>query len=210
MHFKQIHTKKKTVEWHENQKLTERVLKNQSWPLYPQLQLQSVLLFECHGLFSLFFQRTCPLRGGRIVWVHGRGHYLPTCFSIRATTIQPTLAALREHRGLKPVGLTGSYQHTQVKKRDQELLNGSLWLRCVQGKCVALSGPCQNHGGAEMFFRHYKMCWWLRGNSSRQVMPLSYTSTFATVQYVTSLSVTDVTSIITLHLICEKIRKEKI
>lgn len=60
--------------------------KNQSWPLYPQLQLQSILLLECHGLFSLFFTWTCPLRGGRIVWVHGRGHCLPTCISIRATT----------------------------------------------------------------------------------------------------------------------------
>lgn len=95
LHFKQTHNK--TVKWDETYKLTERVLKNQSWPLYPQLQLQSILLLECHGLFSPFFPWTCPLRGGRIDWVHGRGHYLPTCISIRVTTAPATLTGLREH-----------------------------------------------------------------------------------------------------------------
>lgn len=127
--------KSTTKQWSEmgSKNLQKECRKNQSWPLYPRLQLQSILLLECHGLFSLFFLWTCPLRRGRIVWMHGRGHYPPSCISIRVTTTLATLAGWREQRGLKPAGHTESYQHTLVWERGRELLNGSLRLHCVQG-----------------------------------------------------------------------------
>lgn len=71
------------------------------------------------------------------------------------------LSLVWENTGLKPVAHTKSCRHTQVKEKDQELLNGSPWLHCVQGKCAALSGLRPEHRGAEIFSDVMKCsgCW---------------------------------------------------
>lgn len=61
---------------------------NQSWPLYPQRQALGSLLLECHGLFSPFIPRTCPLRRRTMLWLQWRGRLRLTWIYTRVTTLK--------------------------------------------------------------------------------------------------------------------------
>lgn len=73
-----------------------RLESNQSWPLYPQRQALGSLLLECHGLFSPFIPRTCPLRRRTMLWLQWRGRLRLTWIYTRVTILKglwPTVDA---------------------------------------------------------------------------------------------------------------------
>lgn len=91
-----------------------------------------------------------PLRGGRIVCLHGRGHYLPTCISARAPT---TLATWSKRTCC-------SHRETAISARWREKGTTDFWI-CPCGCTVSRENvlPCVGHvwttKGCENVFRHY-------------------------------------------------------
>jgi len=114
-----------------------------------------------------------PLWGGWIVCLHDRGQIQPNFYLfIQVTTALEVLADPREPCGLQHVAITshsGSYHDTQVKEKNPELLNGFLWLTCIQKRCDTLRGPYQNQQVKKCF--SFKKMFWILTYTTKIMAP---------------------------------------